>query len=280
MSGSKIRNIAIVSLVLINMLFLAVIILDAADDAGARRESVENLSAIFKANGITINPGAIREADALRAMRTLRDIQTEETIAQVFLGETVKIDQGVIHTYENPLRGIAFFYSAGDFSIQLFDGIISSSPDEALGMAEYLLSNMGIETTALTVFSDSGNETEIVTATAAYREVSVFNGIIEFVFVRDNLHEVRGRYVAGFEPMEDGAAISYAATALLGFLSAVIDEDRYYVTCTEITYVEAGFRHRIVGLLGEGVVEPAWLLTTDNGRFMIDDITGEIWVLG
>jgi len=280
MSGSKIRNIAIVSLLLINMLFLAVIIIDAADDVRARREALENVSAILRANGIAINPDLIRDTEPIRTMRTFRDIQSEEKIAQALLWATVKTDQGIIYSYENPNRGIAFFYSAGDFSVQMIEGAIQKTPDGAIRTVESILRNMNIETAEITKLLATEDDIEIITAVAAYRGISVFNGIIEFKFVGDSLKEVSGRYVTGIEPIDESTAISHVGTALLVFLSAVRDESRQDIFCTEIFNIEAGFRHRPIGLFGEGVIEPAWMITTDNGRFMIDDTTGEIWIMG
>jgi len=279
MSGSKIRNIAIATLLLINVLFLAVIIFDAVDEARAKREALENVSAILRANGIEINPNSIIEPEPIRTMRTARDTAAEEKIARALLGETVKTDQGVIFSYENPYRGIAFFYSAGDFLVEMIEDAIQSYPYGAIRTVESILHNMEVETAELSTVFESESETERVVAVAAYRGVSVFNGIIEFKFVRGNLEEVRGRYVAGIEATDDGDVISHVATALLVFLSAVRDEDRQDIFCTEIFSIEAGFRHRTVGLAGEGVIEPAWMIITDNGNFMIDDATGEIWVM-
>ena len=284
MSGSKIRNIAIVALVLVNALFLSVIIIDAVDDARAQRASVENISAILQANGISIEPDVIRATDALRTMRTARVIEVEESIARALLGETVITDQGVIYLYENAERGIAEFYSGGDFEIRLnvpntveWSPYVITDDGGALNAVRAVLRDMGIEATHLTNYTCPERYFDIVTAVVAYRGASIFNCTIEFVFSAGFLVTVSGRYVAGVEPAENGAELSNVSSALLRFMAAVRDGDRQDIICTEIMSIEAGFRHRVVGAFGEGVIEPVWLIMTDNGSFMIDDATGEIW---
>jgi len=278
MSGSKIRSIAIVVLILINGLFLGLIISDATEDARAQRESLENISTILINRGIMISPDNIRTDSTIRAMRTARAVEMEQTIARVFLGDTVVTDQGVIFSHENPEKGSALFYSAGHFGVRLNEGVITSESDSKRTVIR-LLEQMGLETDALVTVYNRDSNTEVITVLSAYRGVSIFNCPIEFVFVGENLSSVDGRFVSGIEPIENGAEISHVGAALLAFLSAVKDEDRHDVSCTEIFEVQAGFRYRGVGAAGEGVIDPAWRVRTDNGVFMIDDATGEIWVL-
>ncbi|MCL2392848.1 MAG: hypothetical protein FWC66_09660 [Oscillospiraceae bacterium] len=278
MSGSKIRNITIVALLVINALFMTFILVDLFNDARSHREAIENTSAILKAGGLMINTDNIESAGVLRTMRTARVIEVEESIARALLGETVMSDHGVISLYKNPERGAAEFYSAGDFEVRLSAGVIYRA--EPLRTVASLLREIELETTQMTATIDPETSNEVVTVWVAYRGTSVFNCFIEFVFDENYLLIVRGRYVAVIEQAEGGATISQVSSALLGFLAAVRDEYRGDITCTEILSVQAGFRHRVVGAFGEGVLDPVWLIATDNGRFLIDDATGEIWPFG
>jgi len=137
---------------------------------------------------------------------------------------------------------------------------------------------MGLETTRLDVSISPYGET--VTVVAAYGDASIFNCVIDFVFVDGSLVAVRGRYVAGIEPAGDGHELSGVGTALLGFLAAVRNVEREDVFCTRVVGVEAGFLHRVVGSFGEGVLEPVWLISTDSGRYVFVDATGEVRLFG
>jgi len=278
MSGSKIRNIAIVSLLLINILFLVIIVSDAAVDARIERETLENVSAVLRAGGITISPDNIMPADVLRTMRTMRVDEVERLIAYTLLGEADITGQDGFYFYENPNRGTVEFYSAGDFDARLFYGVITSGGD-AIGTVRSLLQDMGIETISIAVtynFDDPEVADEVVTVVAAYRGAGVFNCVIAFEFNAESLVVVSGRYVAGVELMDDFAELSQVSSALLRFLSAVNGEELHNFDCDEILEVRAGYRHRVVGPMGEGVIDPVWLITTPNAAFMVDS-DGEIW---
>ncbi|MCL2201504.1 MAG: hypothetical protein FWB75_06020 [Oscillospiraceae bacterium] len=280
MSGSKIRNIALAALLLVNLLFLYVIIDDAAEDSRVQREAVENISAILSAGGVSINPDdiAVVSDGMLRTMRTTRVPEVEEIIAHALLGEAIVTDRGIIYVYENPQMGRAEFYSGGVFSVSLLDGAVSNGGD-TFGAVSLLLSEMQIEAMDLVISVHEGDSVERALAVVAYDGSRVFNSFVEFIFIYGSLRYVNGRYVAGVEQAYESSYISQVSSALLAFLSAVRDYDRPDISCYEIFEIQAGFLHRVAGTFGEGLLEPAWQVITDNGRFLIDDTTREIWRL-
>jgi len=273
MSYSRLKNLAIAALILVNILFLTVIVMDSVDDARIERQAIENVCTFIRNAGIMIEPENVKTGGTIRTMRTSRGGETEAAIALAILGPTVMTDLAPIYQYENETRGIAEFASAGDFEIQVYNGVITSSGG-ALRVVQGILRNMKLETAGLTV--SSGNGSEIVTAISAYRGASIFNCTIDFIFNDGDLQTVRGRYVTGVEPAEDGSENSRAGTALLDFLSAVRNEERDDIRCTRIESVEAGYLHSVVLPFGEGVIAPIWLITTDTGRYAVDGTTGEI----
>jgi len=255
---------------LLNAFFGALVIIDAAADARSERQAIENACALLRSNGIAIDPDDVAAHGAIRTMKTARVDEAEAMIAQAVLGQTTMRDLGVIYLYENPERGKAEFYSAGDFEIRLNEGAITSE-NGALRTVQGLLGSMGLETTTQIV--SQGPEGETVTVTGAYRGASIFNSTTEFIFIGGSLSAVKGRYVTGIEPMEDGAEMMRAGTALLGFLAWVRgggDE------CSHISRIEAGYQHSVSGSFGEGVIAPAWLIKADTGWYIMDDATGEV----
>ena len=274
MSGSRIKTMVIAALLLINVIFLTVIIVDAVAGVRSERQAIENACAVLRHSGIEINPDDVMTAVALRTMRTARGDEAEAAIARALLGPTVMTDQGIIYLYENVERGIAEFFSVGDFKILLNEGVITNA-NGTLRTVQRLLRDMKLETAEPILSGEPGNET--VTVAGAYRGKSIFNCVIEFIFNGENLEIVKGRYVTNIEVAEDGTEISSAGTTLLTFLAWVKRED---VECARIDSVEAGYQHRAVGSFGESVIAPAWLITADSGRYILDDATGEIWQLG
>ena len=278
LSNSRIKTVAIAALALINLFFLTYIIRDAAADARNEREAIENVCTIMRERGIMISPEDVKTGGTIRTMRTSRALEAEEVIAGAILGPTAITDQGVIYLYENAERGSAEFASAGDFEIRLNKGVITNEGG-TLRTVEELLGAVKLESAGMTVTLDQERGIETVVVLGAYREARIFNCSIEFIFGSGSLQTVRGRFVAGVEPAEDDAGISHISTALLGFLAEVRRKERKDVAATQIYRVEPGYRHRVVGSFGEGVLAPAWLISTDAGNYIIDDATGEVSML-
>jgi hypothetical protein len=270
---SKIKTIVIVALVLINLVFLSLIIIDSVTVSRNLREEIELASAVLLAEGVEINPDNIRVNDSIRAMRTSRDFDAELRIAQAALGEVNVIDLGLVFRYESEQNGFAVFYSAGDFEILLSEGAVDNS-GETVRVVENILREMDIVTVGMTRANTPSGE--VITVTGAYRDGAIFNNTIEFSFGETGLEEIRGRYVSGFEMIDDGAEISSIGTVLLGFLSKIIDGES---DTTVITSVEAGFQFRPSGAIGEGIIVPAWLIITDTGQYLTDCETGEMRLL-
>ena len=269
-SVSRLKTLFIAALLLINAFFLTIIIADRYDDARNERQAIENLCAILMSNGIAIDPDSIKPAGELRAMRTARDVETEAAIANAFLEQVEMTGQGVIYLYDNAERGMAKFYSACDFEIQLNEGVIISD-DNTLKTVRQLLRDMKIEASMLTVSIEP--DSEIVTVVNTYRDAGIFNGSIDFIFEGGSLRTVIGRYVTGVELLGEGTVISHAGTALLEFLAAVKRGD---IECESILSVEAGYLQSVVGPFGEGIIAPVWLITTGAGQYTVDSATGEI----
>ena len=277
MSSSGIRTLVIAALLFINVIFLTVIIIDTVADARSERLAIENVSSVLQAGGIMIEPDSIRAGGSLRTMRTVRGDEAEAAIARAVLGPTDMSIHGMIHSYENEERGIADFYSGGDFVIRVNEGVITNGSGTQR-VVQRLLRDMRLEASQISI--TAGPAGESATATGAYRGVSIFNCTIEFVFNGENLELVRGRYVTGVESAEDGIGISQVGTVLLSFLAEVRNVERDDIACTRIYRVEAGYQHYVVGAFGEGVLVPVWLIETDMGLYIINETSGEIQPFG
>ena len=276
MSVSRIKTVVIAALVLINIFFLTVIVIDTVADARSERQAIENVCAVLRTGGIIISPSDARADSSLRTMRTTRGDEAEAVIVDAVLGPTDTTIQGARHSYDNAESGTAVFSSGGDFEILVNNGVITKR-NGAVRTVQRLLRKMRLEASELRLTGEQGRES--VTATSSYKGASIINCVIEFVFSDENLVAVRGKYVSGIELADDGTGMANVSTALLGFLAAVRNDEREDVACTRIFNVETGYLHHTVGPFGEGEITPVWLITTDMGRYIIDDASGEIQLL-
>jgi len=268
MSVSKVKTIAIAALCLINIFFVALIVIDNAADARNERLALDHARTMLDEFGISVSHDAVVTRGALRTMRTTRSLEAEARIAEAALGPAVMTEHGGgIYLFESA-RGSATFRAAGEFEISLNEGVITNSGG-TVRVAQRLLRAMRLETSGNPHLSGRAGD-EVVTAVAAYRGASIFNGTIEFVFSDSSLETITGRYLSGIEPAYDGAEISSPGTALLDFLAAVRRGD---AESTRIYRVEAGYFYRP----GEGVLAPAWLILCYTGqRYIIDDASGDV----
>ena len=257
-------------LLLINAFFVVIIMMD--NNAVAREEwqAILRVCEILQSNGIAIDPENIVRAASISAMRTTRGIELEAAIAGLFLGDAKMTDQGVIYLFENPDKGTAEFYSAGDFEIRLHDGVITYDASAVRTVGE-LLRSMEYEKLAFDISFDE--ESDCVRVVSLYDNAKIFNSTIEFAFSGNSLQTVKGRYVTGIVPIVQGEQISNVSTALLEFLSATVRGD---IDCYEITMVESGYQHSVVGSFGDGVMAPVWMITTDAGRYIVDSAAKEV----
>jgi len=270
MSISRLKTLVIILLVLLNILFLTIIIRDTVVGTYIEKQAVENICELLRLRGISIKPEAVGAYIPLSEMKTTRDIEAEAMFAAIVLDETKMTDQGVIYHYENEQRGIAKFFSAGDFEIRLNPGVISSTNDRVKTVRE-LLRDMKLEISYIALSGEPERET--VAATCAYKKASIFNCIIEFVFNGDNLELIRGRYITGIVETESSATLSTAGTALLGLYRAVKSGE---ISCTSVESIEAGYYYLVAGSFGEGSMVPTWFIVTDNGSYMLEEGTGNI----
>jgi len=270
LSISKVKNLTICALLLINVFFLSIILMDNFADARERRAAIESLCEILQLNGISLSPENIKTNDSLVTMRTNRDTNMEREIARLFLGQVDITEQGVIYHYDSANIGAAEFYSGGDFEIWVYEKVILSE-NNPLDTIENFLKSMEQENISYELTYEDSIET--VKAIIKYEDVLIFNCNLEFIFRNNSLINIKGRLATGIEPLEQGEPIDSLANVLMVFLSAVRKGN---IICTEITRVEAGYQHNVVGSFGDGVLAPVWLITTDNGQYIIESATGEL----
>ena len=273
MSKSRLKTLVIATLALLNLLFLAIIIIDTAEEAHSQKKALENVCELLRLGGISVKPEVIGGFSPLAEMKTTRDTAAEALFTSVTLGETEITDQGVIYLYESPERGRAEFYSAGDFEMWINQGAVTSSNDKVRTVKK-LLREMKLE--ASQILSVTEAQREYITVRCAYRKASVFNYSVEFIFNGDDLESIKGRYITGIVNTENGETLSTPGTALLGLLRAV---KRGEVSCDSIDSVEAGYFYLVAGSFGEGSIIPAWCISTNTGSFIYNERTGEISLL-
>jgi len=134
MSISKVKTIALALLVLINIIFLSVIVIDTLADSRSERAALDNVSAVMRAGGINIDPGIIYTGDAdissavtalLGFLAAVRDESREDVWSSSIYG--VELIHGDSCEHENCDLGLMWMIIADSANNPVTSYLIDSS---------------------------------------------------------------------------------------------------------------------------------------------------------
>ena len=254
---TRVKNIIIWALVIANAFFLAFFLGRIIKENSEKKETLENLSALFGRNGIHLDAGNIREGGELAELHISRDIARERRLAETLLGPVEMTENGGIYTYDAGTKGRAVFRSGGAFEIKfserLYDAVTS-----ARRTAKSILKTMGVETYSLDVTGEKGYET--ADAICSWERVPIFNCRIRLIFKNGSLDEISGTYAADIEATAKIADMSSCVTSMTYFLSE-IKSGR--ISCRQILSVEPGYRLKAAG----DIISAVWRVETEPGVY-------------
>lgn len=271
MEKSKIKNLIIIVLALVDLFLMLIVINDEVKTSAARQYKIDSVRAVFAENDITIDKSVRLQDEIPKALYLKRDETAEKYRAARLIGDCTTEDLGGnIYCYTGSL-GQATFRGTGEFEIFLLSNALENN-HEHVSVAKNVLDELAIE-----YAKDEepqiteNNGTTVVTLTCAYKGTPIYNAQVQFTFLNDYLKTVEGR-----RPLDDayGETTSQGAedsiTALMSFLSYV----RSGQLCTEITDLSAGYSVQ-TQVSGDCALNPVWCITSDTGRYYVDGFTGK-----
>ena len=269
MDGSKIKNLIIAVLLLVNLFLLAMVLHDRIEAAALQKQAREDVAAAFRSSGIELSAD-VSWNDRLGVCGLDRDLSKENALVKAVLGTCSVEDLGGNILFYKGAKGEARFRGTGEFEIVPNARAIpiSNSP---LDTAKNVLSDMGYRTDLSRAEVQSGEGATTVTLTCMYKGKSVYNCSISFVFTPDYLLMMTGRRPLEWSADGESAELT-AATVLMRFLAQVREHG---AVCTEVQRVELGYS-MAASASGEGSLTPYWNIVTDAGQYYINAVTGKI----
>jgi hypothetical protein len=265
MEKSKIKNLILLTLFLVNAILLGLLLADRRQAAAEREAAWDELSGIFAREGIALSP-EIREASAVQGYVLRRDEKKEYAVVAGLLGNVGVDDHGGnIYSYCGD-KGTADFDATGDFTLDLSPGAIRARDpvDTALG----ILKKLGIRCDRTPVQRTEGNPVK-ATFTVCWRDAPIYNAKVDFLFTGDG--SVR---VSGLRTMDTvvsrGRAAMEPETLLMHFLRTAGGEGHV----SEITGLCCGYFIR-GSASGEAELIPVWRVETDAGDYYLNGLTGK-----
>ena len=273
MEWPKLKNIIIILLACVN-LFLLVLALHREHESQGYSESAREdaITVLWNACRIELDRDLLPEDMTLPVMVVERDPELERQQAAVLLGE-LSDDGGDAMRYEGAL-GTAQFYINGAFSAEFHPGAYPVCEETPEDFSLALMERLDIE--AQVVSADTGGwpGRAVVVVQQSWAGTPIFACTATLVFWDGELREIQrdvSRRLPGVpQPLSDARCLDMV-TLLLDFADYVKQNSR---VCSAITGFTAGYT--LDAQSEPTQLIPTWRVTTDNGAYYWNAVTGEI----
>ena len=264
METYRLKNIAIVILLLLNACLLLMLGYQELQSLQTRRRAEEQLRELYQASQLSLGEKLDLSQRPLDALVLSRQAETEQSIAAALLGgDAASTSQGGgIYSYEAE-RGTIQFRAGGSFYGSRLD-VPVEDPEE---FSRDFCSRFGYETPRLQLTEDGGS----AYAGQMLGGVQVANCAVELYFEQGRLVSVAGAHVtsedAAVEPGEQMSCI----TALVKFLDY---RNTSGVVCSEVTDIQCVYQLQNASAPR---LAPAWRIEADTYTYFVDCETGEVY---
>ncbi|MDD3346939.1 hypothetical protein [Oscillibacter sp.] len=268
MDRYRLKNIIILILVLMNFFLLSSLALRESRKNSADRTAAQQLSALFAADGITLDPAVISSETPPTGRTLVRDAALERQVAGVLLGNQLsRSDQGGgISTYSSD-RGAALFRASGGFDA---NGTLST---DAAAFCRSFCKEFQFEEP---VFQLDGDGNGTAHAARLYDDDPVFNCTLTFKISGGTLTAVSGTLLPdAFTEVTSEVELLSASAALTAFLkmrretSAVVSSVTDLYPCFELQS-SASVPMALV---------PSWCIVTNTVNYYVNCVTGAVTFL-
>lgn len=265
MRWSKIKNIILLLLVLVNGFLLAQVSLREWQSQRGEQETRERMRTILARNDVTYLPEEIPGALELTPRRVTLEAPGQAQ-AELLVGNAVPTEQvGARVSYEGE-RGQVTASASGELEVQ-FQG--EAPLGSELGQ---LLTDLGVEARETERTAEGDKVT--VTLTQSWHGIPVPGLTVKVTLgTGGRMEELILRRLAGEEEILPAEETITASTALARLLEELSRGEGY--VCSQILRMYPGYVHSGTGTV---TLTPAWFIETDTWRFVVDGETGSVSV--
>ncbi len=272
MRWSKIKNIIIILLLMVNGVLLALVGFRDWNTRQAQRETEERVVALLERSGIAYLPGDMPKDLGLTACRVITRTPGPE-MAQALLGplrEELTAVEGYNVTYTGADGSQAVFSPSGEVRAQLAPGAAPLQGEEpGRAGAALIEERLGVQV------REAGRQEENGSLELHY--VQLWQGVpvprMELVLTckEGGITALRGRLLWGEEEPVTGEDTLTAPTALARFLDELNRGEGY--VCSQVTDLYPGYTASGTTTV---TLTPSWFVETDTWRFAVDGYTGAV----
>lgn len=263
MKTSRLKNIVIVLLLLVNVFLLVLLLSRRAEERDAYARSVDQLVTLYASGGIALDPSLLTQEGSAPSAALERDSAQETAFAAALLGEDVTVSDtgGGVYYYESACGSCAI--RAGG----AVETAVSRAVDDPADFCRGLFRTFGYTQTASTLAGGSGS----VTAVRSSDRYPVFNATLTLSFSGGTLVAVSGTFLPSLSEGSRAEGID-AITALVRFYDYRASSG---LVCTDIRSLAGGYLLQSSATAPLRLL-PVWCIETDVNSFYVNCTTGEI----
>lgn len=271
MEWSKLKNIIILILLLVNVFLLIMVGTQRRDSAQYREQTITDAVSVLERNGIRLDRAHIPEELDLTPMTVERDLEAEAALAAALLGECESSDLGSGRYAYQGTQGWAEFRSNGSFNITFHDG--ARMETESGGEEEHALTTLKqVGLTGVVVSRRESGGQVTLTLRQTWQEVPVYSCQITLEYADGCLQSIAGQRLMGTpQPSGEKSELISVPTALLRVLNGI---NNLGDICNEITAMTPGYL--LAASADATRLIPIWYVTTDTGAYSLNALTGAL----
>lgn len=269
MQTSKIKDVFILALILVNIFLLLLVIPQRQETTRVYNETGQSLRQLFSEKGIDLDWEQVPEYVELRSRVPGQD-QDEplRAAASALLGEgALEEDSGTTSTRFQSEKGSAEFHKSGEFVVSFAEGQPAGS--DLIKSAEETLTAMGYECGQLELERVSAGKFT-VSGLQYVSGTPVYTSWVLLEYDNNSLKSMTGQWYAGYESAAAGEACVSASTALVSFLSSQV---KLGWICTTVDSMTQGYVEEDSPTFGGATLVPVWRIETDTGAFTVNGLT-------
>lgn len=273
MEWSKIKNIIILILALLNVFLLVLVGVREGRSARYQEEARSEAVEVLENSGIEFLPQRIPGDLSLPfwAVERERIGESEDAMARALLGDVSKeLQGGDIQASYTSEKGQADFYSSGRFIFTFRAGALPLEGREPEQHAADCLEQLAFEGELLGV--KTGEERTVVTFCQTWSGDPVFSCQAVFTYEDGALVSIDAQRLSGAAAQTDGEPLLSTASVLIRFLAGV--NDGAVNVCTQLKEMTPGYQANLTRPVS--TLTPVWRIVTDTGVYYLDGVSGQI----
>lgn len=264
METRRLKNIAILILLLLNVFLLLLLGYQELMGIHAEQEAMAELKVLFASEELTLALESSSVESSLSPLTLTRKMDSEASIAAFLLGETASMrsEGGGICSYSTE-TGMVQFRSGGGFDTVRF----SRPVEDAQSFARQFCDKFGYED----ISGDVVNGTGSLTATQYVARVPILGCEVTLSFQNGNLVSAAGAHIdLGDAQTERNEPLS-GVSVLARFFD---HRNREGIVCREVNGLKCVYQLQSGSNLPR--LQPVWIVETDAYSYLVDGMTGKV----